>query len=50
MQQEMEQAQCSEWALLLATVLLNVSQIASILKEQFHLWRPYTALLSKQQW
>lgn len=46
--QQMASAQCVEWALLLATVLLKISSILILLKENFHLWKPYKRMLQSQ--
>jgi hypothetical protein len=46
---EMLAAGCVEWALLIATVLMNVNQIVIIIKENTSLWKNYSAALSKQE-
>ena len=47
---EMLGAQCSEWSLLIATVLMHIPQIVNLIKENTSLWKNYSAMLAKQEW
>lgn len=46
--QEMQSAQCIEWSLILATALVNVPVISSLLREHPYHWRSYQKMLSTQ--
>jgi len=46
---DMIAADCAEWSLLLATVLMDAHTIVNILKDHFTMWKPYQKVLSAQE-
>jgi hypothetical protein len=47
---EMMASQCFEWALIIATALLNVSVVIALLRENPSLYKAYIRVLQSQKW
>ncbi|PRP78824.1 hypothetical protein PROFUN_00997 [Planoprotostelium fungivorum] len=45
---EMTAAGCQEWCLILATVLMDIPIIMTLLRDGVHLWKPYQKMLQSQ--
>lgn len=45
----MQSAQCIEWSLIIATALLNLSVVSSLLRDHPYNWKSYQKMLATQE-